>query len=236
MCCAVPATMAATAMSWPSCCTRPASRSLWRAERRRSRHRRGDRGRRMRRRAANRCRFRAGDRTRWSSMRCSGPACRKPLDGVYAGAIAKTRRGRRARGRRRPAERRLRRSGAVLGTRVRAPRSPSPSSARSRGICSIPAANYCGEVVVADIGIRPTCSSDPAGLLREYAGATGGDLSRDRRPTTHKYARGHVGVFSGGPSSTGAARLVGDGCGARRGRGGHAALARQCACRSTPRI
>ncbi|EKF18400.1 carbohydrate kinase, YjeF-like protein [Nitratireductor pacificus pht-3B] len=66
----------------------------------------------------------------------------------------------------------------------------------------------CGETVLADIGI--------AGALLEAAGTTLWEnlpaLWRSALPTagpdTHKYNRGHVAVFSGGPTSTGAARLA----------------------------
>ncbi|OJU34030.1 MAG: bifunctional ADP-dependent (S)-NAD(P)H-hydrate dehydratase/NAD(P)H-hydrate epimerase [Rhizobiales bacterium 68-8] len=65
----------------------------------------------------------------------------------------------------------------------------------------------CGELVVADIGI-------PASVLTAIAPKTFQNvpaLWRARLPRpdveTHKYARGHAAVFSGGPSSTGAARL-----------------------------
>jgi hydroxyethylthiazole kinase-like uncharacterized protein yjeF len=66
----------------------------------------------------------------------------------------------------------------------------------------------CGEVIVADIGIdasviegvRPSCFENvPALWIRDLPLP---DL------TSHKYSRGHVGVFSGGPASTGAARLA----------------------------
>ncbi len=70
-----------------------------------------------------------------------------------------------------------------------------------------PGRALCGETIVADIGIaggvldhiRPACFEN------------GPDLWLDEFPApamdTHKYSRGHVGVFSGGPSATGAARL-----------------------------
>ncbi len=69
-----------------------------------------------------------------------------------------------------------------------------------------PGRGLCGEIVVADIGIadrvvgaRMLHANDPA-------------LWRGALPVpsteTHKYARGHVAVFSGGPTATGAARLA----------------------------
>lgn len=70
-----------------------------------------------------------------------------------------------------------------------------------------PGRALCGETIVADIGIgpqvldaiRPACFENGPVLWAEHFPRPATD--------THKYARGHVGVFSGGPSSTGAARL-----------------------------
>ncbi len=71
-----------------------------------------------------------------------------------------------------------------------------------------PGRALCGELVVADIGI-------PGAVLDEINPQTfesGPALWRDALPahdaTTHKYARGAAAVLSGGPSSTGAARLA----------------------------
>jgi hydroxyethylthiazole kinase-like uncharacterized protein yjeF len=69
-----------------------------------------------------------------------------------------------------------------------------------------PAREYCGEVVVADIGIPPAAT--PASKLYE----NGPDLWLDRFPwpavDAHKHARGRLGVISGGLSHTGAARMA----------------------------
>lgn len=71
----------------------------------------------------------------------------------------------------------------------------------------MPGRSLCGEIVVADIGIPDsivdelkikTFENTPDFWLRSFP-KTAVD--------THKYKRGHVGVFSGGPSATGAARL-----------------------------
>ena len=66
----------------------------------------------------------------------------------------------------------------------------------------------CGELVVADIGI-------PDAVLDEVAPRTFENLPRlwhgalpGLPVETHKYARGHVAAFSGGPASTGASRLA----------------------------
>lgn len=65
----------------------------------------------------------------------------------------------------------------------------------------------CGELVVADIGILASVLAAIAPKTFQNMPA----LWRARLPRpdveTHKYARGHAAVFSGGPSSTGAARL-----------------------------
>lgn len=70
-----------------------------------------------------------------------------------------------------------------------------------------PGRQACGETVVADIGI-------PEGVLAAIAPATFVNLPALWSPALprplraqHKYSRGHAAVFSGGPSSTGAARL-----------------------------
>jgi hydroxyethylthiazole kinase-like uncharacterized protein yjeF len=79
---------------------------------------------------------------------------------------------------------------------------------RKPGHLLLPGRELCGEVVVADIGIPEaalagaggtTFANEPA-LWLEHLPV----LSND----THKYARGHAAVFSGGPSATGAARLA----------------------------
>lgn len=71
----------------------------------------------------------------------------------------------------------------------------------------LPGREFCGEVVLADIGIGDAviASLAPKTFANEPA------LWRHALPVpavdAHKYKRGHVGVFSGGPASTGAARL-----------------------------
>ncbi|MBZ9776621.1 NAD(P)H-hydrate dehydratase [Mesorhizobium sp. CO1-1-8] len=71
----------------------------------------------------------------------------------------------------------------------------------------LPGRGQCGEIVLADIGIAD-------GIIAQLAVSTFenvpdlwlGDLPVPALDA-HKYKRGHVGVFSGGPSATGAARL-----------------------------
>jgi hydroxyethylthiazole kinase-like uncharacterized protein yjeF len=98
-------------------------------------------------------------------------------------------------------------SGEVLGTTVIADLTVT-FFRKKPGHLLEPGRALCGEVIVADIGISDdvlsailplTVENDPANWLGAFP-----------RPTidTHKYARGHVAVFSGGPSSTGAARLA----------------------------
>lgn len=98
-------------------------------------------------------------------------------------------------------------SGAVLGC--------APGAAltvtffrKKPGHLLFPGRGLCGETVVADIGIpahvletvRPTCRENAASLWRHLL----------PRPSAeaHKYSRGHVAVFSGPPTATGAARLA----------------------------
>ncbi len=71
-----------------------------------------------------------------------------------------------------------------------------------------PGRALCGELIVADIGI----ADDVLGNINSTGFENAPVLWRDFLPQTaldtHKYARGAVGVFSGGPSSTGAGRLA----------------------------
>lgn len=70
-----------------------------------------------------------------------------------------------------------------------------------------PGRALCGDVVVAEIGIPPSVLAE----LKPGCFENAPPLWHERlvRPPldAHKYSRGHVGVFSGGPTSTGAARL-----------------------------
>jgi len=82
----------------------------------------------------------------------------------------------------------------------------------------LPGKERCGEVQLADIGMASSIIADlavrafenlPALWLRHFPSPSG---------DTYKYSRGHVGVFSGGPSATGAARMAAMGA-ARAGAG-----------------
>lgn len=71
-----------------------------------------------------------------------------------------------------------------------------------------PGRALCGDLIVADIGIGNTVfDSIPPDCFENTP-----DLWRNRLPepgqNTHKYKRGHVAVFSGGGTTTGAARLT----------------------------
>jgi len=70
-----------------------------------------------------------------------------------------------------------------------------------------PGRRLCGETIVADIGIHAAVLDDiRSRLFRNAPGLWRAALPRSSRDQ-HKYSRGHVAVFSGGPASTGAARL-----------------------------
>lgn len=70
-----------------------------------------------------------------------------------------------------------------------------------------PGRSLCGRIVVADIGIR----DDVLSMIRPACFENTPDYWRALLPSpgveTHKYTRGHVAVFSGGATATGASRL-----------------------------
>lgn len=71
-----------------------------------------------------------------------------------------------------------------------------------------PGRSLCGDIVVTDIGVPETVLEQIA--LRAFVNLPALWQAAFPRPTRqqYKYSRGHVAVFSGGPSSTGAAKLA----------------------------
>jgi ADP-dependent NAD(P)H-hydrate dehydratase / NAD(P)H-hydrate epimerase len=81
-------------------------------------------------------------------------------------------------------------------------------AARKPGHLLLPGRYLCGALTVADIGIE----ADALGTVRPTAFANEPPLFATHllkpQAAQHKYDRGHVGVFSGGPTQTGAARMA----------------------------
>jgi hydroxyethylthiazole kinase-like uncharacterized protein yjeF len=98
-------------------------------------------------------------------------------------------------------------TGAVMGAAVAAQQSVT-FFRKKPGHLLMPGRPYCGDVSVADIGIR----SDVLDAIRPQTFANEPSLWLDRfsvpRLDGHKYSRGHAVVVSGGMSFTGAARLA----------------------------
>ncbi|GGA69547.1 bifunctional NAD(P)H-hydrate repair enzyme [Nitratireductor aestuarii] len=97
-------------------------------------------------------------------------------------------------------------SGQVIGTAAAAELTVT-FFRKKPGHLLFPGRSLCGEVVVADIGI-------PGNVLQSIDIRCHENLSSSwrhllPRPSfdSHKYRRGHVGVFSGGTTATGAARM-----------------------------
>lgn len=99
------------------------------------------------------------------------------------------------------------RTGRVLGTAFRAVHTVT-FMARKPGHLLMPGRALCGTVEVYDIGIPWRIVEACAGKVAENSPSFWRwDFPRPR-DAQHKYSRGHLGVFSGGPSATGAARLA----------------------------
>ena len=97
--------------------------------------------------------------------------------------------------------------GAVMGAAVNATRTVT-FFRRKTGHLLLPGRLHCGPVEVSDIGI----SDNVLGTIKPQTFANGPQLWGASFPKPglqgHKYTRGHTVVVSGGPSSTGAARLA----------------------------
>ncbi|MFC3209396.1 NAD(P)H-hydrate dehydratase [Aquamicrobium soli] len=97
-------------------------------------------------------------------------------------------------------------SGRVLGCAFQA--EVTVTFARKKpGHLLLPGRQLCGEVVLADIGIGDAVIGELR--IKTFENTPALWQAGFPRPAadTHKYRRGHVNVFSGGPSATGAARL-----------------------------
>ncbi|MQB43072.1 NAD(P)H-hydrate dehydratase [Rhizobium sp. ICMP 5592] len=98
-------------------------------------------------------------------------------------------------------------SGQILGAAFRAERTVTFMT-RKPGHLLMPGRELCGELEVFDIGI-------PARIIRPHANGSIAENTpvqwQANLPTaatdTHKYKRGHLVVFSGGATATGAARM-----------------------------
>ncbi|QKV20567.1 NAD(P)H-hydrate dehydratase [Oricola thermophila] len=71
-----------------------------------------------------------------------------------------------------------------------------------------PGRQACGEVVVADIGVRAEALAAKPPVIFENVPQLWGPVLPKPDATWHKYSRGHAAVFSGGKHATGAARLA----------------------------
>ncbi len=71
-----------------------------------------------------------------------------------------------------------------------------------------PGRAHCGELIVADIGIPANVLDHIKPQTRENTPEGWAGFLKQPDADNHKYRRGHIGVFSGGPTSTGAARLA----------------------------
>jgi hydroxyethylthiazole kinase-like uncharacterized protein yjeF len=98
-------------------------------------------------------------------------------------------------------------TGAVMGAAVMARQSVT-FFRKKPGHLLMPGRQHCGDVSVADIGIR----SDVLDAIRPQTFANAPPLWLSKFPVPrldgHKYSRGHAVVMSGGMSFTGAARLA----------------------------
>lgn len=97
-------------------------------------------------------------------------------------------------------------TGAVMGCAVNAQLTVT-FFRRKPGHFLLPGRLHCGTIEIADIGIP----DEVLGTIKPATFANVPSLWRDKFPQAsiegHKYTRGHAVVVSGGPSSTGAARL-----------------------------
>jgi NAD(P)H-hydrate epimerase len=99
------------------------------------------------------------------------------------------------------------RSGQILGAAFRAVRTVTFMT-RKPGHLLLPGRDLCGELEVFDIGIPGRIVRAHAdGLIAENTPAQWQAKIPSAGPDAHKYKRGHLVVFSGGPNATGAARM-----------------------------
>ncbi|KQZ98533.1 NAD(P)H-hydrate epimerase [Mesorhizobium sp. Root157] len=97
-------------------------------------------------------------------------------------------------------------SGRMMGSAFRAEVTVT-FARRKPGHLLLPGRQLCGEVIVADIGINDAVVDAVRANTFENTPALWRGMLPSPAVDAHKYERGHVGVFSGGPTSTGAARL-----------------------------
>ncbi len=98
------------------------------------------------------------------------------------------------------------RRGTVLGHAFTARRTITFMTAKP-GHLLIPGRSLCGDISIFDIGIPRRILRSQAGSLVENGPNLWGHLLPRPGAGSHKYRRGHLGVFSGGMAKTGAARL-----------------------------
>lgn len=98
------------------------------------------------------------------------------------------------------------RTGQVLGESFRASHTVT-FMARKPGHLLLPGRTLCGGLEVVDIGIPERILRNHTSGLCENGPCLWAAQARVLDPSVHKFKRGHLAIFSGGPLSTGAARL-----------------------------
>lgn len=98
------------------------------------------------------------------------------------------------------------RTGQVLGASFHASHTVT-FMARKPGHLLLPGRTLCGSLDVFDIGIPERLLSSHTSGLCENGPHLWAGQARVLDPSAHKFKRGHLAIFSGGPLATGAARL-----------------------------